>query len=151
ARYCGSTDPRSTPSQGSTPSSFSSAWRSAWRRKGSSRRMAVTEHVLVVPTAVLRQAGLFHGFTSRVEHYLPRLLDPQRLRSLPRDLAEDDPSFKQLIPYVVLRFDGQLFHYRRATGGEKRLWARRSIGIGGHICQNDGGGHEAYRAGMLRE
>jgi predicted NUDIX family phosphoesterase len=112
----------------------------------------VTEQVLVVPTEVLRAAGLFHGFTDRVERYLPHLLDPAHLRFLPRDLAEHDPSYKQLIPYLVLRHQGAVFHYRRGKGGgEKRLAARRSIGIGGHVNHDDGDLAGAYQRGLHRE
>lgn len=112
----------------------------------------MTERVLVVPTTVLHEAGLFQGFSDRVEHYLPRLLDPARLLHVPRAAAEDDPSYKQLIPYVVLRHAGKVFHYRRGGGGEKRLHARRSIGIGGHICAEDGApAADAYQVGMWRE
>lgn len=112
----------------------------------------MSERVLVVPTAVLRQAGLFQGFSTEVGHYLPRLLDAGQLRYLPRDAAEVDPEYKQLIPYVVLCHGGAVFHYRRAGGGETRLHARRSIGIGGHISSEDGAATpEAYHAGMWRE
>jgi predicted NUDIX family phosphoesterase len=112
----------------------------------------VSERVLVVPAVVLHEAGLFHGFSDRVEHYLPRLLDEAHLRYLPRDEAELDTTFKQLIPYVVLRHVGRIFHYTRGGGGEKRLHAKRSIGIGGHISAEDGGvSARAYRAGMMRE
>jgi predicted NUDIX family phosphoesterase len=111
----------------------------------------VSEQVLVVPTSALREAGLFQGFSGRVDHYLPALLKPEHLRYLPRDAAEDDPEFKQLIPYVVLRHEGKVFHYHRAGGGEARLRAKRSVGIGGHIASVDGAGADAYRAGMERE
>src|SRR5207253_2208645 len=88
-----------------------------------------------------------------VERYLPGLLDPAGLRYLPRGQAEHDPSFKQLIPYIVLRHGDRLFHYRRGGAGtEARLRARRSVGVGGHICAEDGErSSDAYRAGMLRE
>ncbi len=100
----------------------------------------------------LRDAGLFQGFSDRVAHYLPRLLEGSALRYLPRDEAEGDERFKQLIPYVVLRHVGRVFHYTRGGGGEKRLHAKRSIGIGGHIAPQDGGlSPGAYRVGMLRE
>lgn len=109
------------------------------------------EQVLVVPTAVFHRAGLFQGFCAEVERYLPLLLDPVQLRYLPRPEAENDPSFKQLIPYVVLRHGGHIFHYTRgASGGEARLRAKRSVGVGGHICATDAG-PDVYRAGMLRE
>src|SRR5271170_7153842 len=111
------------------------------------------ELVLVIPTKVLHDAGLFQGLNRDVEHYLPRLLDPRHFTFLPRSRAEDDPSFKQLIPYVVMKHGGQVFHYKRGQGaGEKRLRALRSIGIGGHINPIDHAtGEHPYRQGMLRE
>lgn len=110
------------------------------------------ERVLVVPAERLRAAGLFQGFTDRAGHYLPLLLDAAWMRFVPRPLAETDPSLKQLIPYAVLCHGGRVFHYARAGGGEARLRAKRSIGLGGHINDVDGlAGPEAYRAGLLRE
>jgi predicted NUDIX family phosphoesterase len=113
----------------------------------------MSEQVLVVPAAVLHEAGLFHGFSDRVAHYLPRLLEGSHLRYMPRDEVEVNEEFKQLIPYVVLRHNGKVFHYTRGgAGGERRLHAKRSIGIGGHISLDDGGlSPEAYRVGMRRE
>ena len=112
----------------------------------------MSERVLVIPTKRLHEAGLFHGFTDRVDDYIPRLLDPAYLTYLPRDEAEADPSFKQLIPYLVVCHAGRVFHYQRRGGGEKRLHARRSIGLGGHICSDDGTpSADAYEVGMRRE
>lgn len=111
------------------------------------------ELVLVIPTKVLHEAGLFQGLSRDVEHYGPRLLDPKHFSFLPRSRAEEDPSFKQLIPYVVMKYGSEVFHYTRGQGGgEKRLRALRSIGIGGHINPGDRATDEhPYRAGMLRE
>ena len=112
----------------------------------------MSERVLVIPTKRLHEAGLFHGFTDRVGDYIPRLLDPAHLAYMPRDEAETDPSFKQLIPYLVVCHAGRVFHYQRRGGGEKRLHARRSIGLGGHICSDDGiPSADAYEVGMRRE
>src|SRR5207248_645188 len=112
-----------------------------------------TERVLVVPTIVFHEAGLFQGFTPRVEHYLPQLLDPRHLSYRPRSQVETDPSYKQLIPYVVLRWQDQVFHYtrgKRAT--ETRLQALRSIGVGGHIAADDSTLFDTpYREAMFRE
>ncbi len=113
----------------------------------------LTEGVLGVPTALFHDAGAFQGFNSDVDRYLPRLLDPAHLSYRPRSEVETDPSFKQLIPYVVLRCAGQVFHYTRGQRGtEARLRALRSVGVGGHISQEDNTlfGHP-YREGMLRE
>jgi predicted NUDIX family phosphoesterase len=71
---------------------------------------------------------------------------------------ESDPSFKQLIPYVLLQWtdpDGvvRLFTYTRGGGGgEARLHAKRSVGIGGHISREDAtDGSDPYFTGMQRE
>lgn len=117
------------------------------------------EDVLVVPRSVLEQAGLFQGFCRDVEKYLPILLNPNQTRWMPREKAEEDPSFKQLIPYCLLAWSDpagatQYFSYTRGGGqGEARLRTKRSIGVGGHIASTDGehGDNASYEAGMLRE
>ena len=117
------------------------------------------EDVLVVPRSLLQQAGMFQGFCSEVDRYLSLLLDPSQTRWMPRAAAEEDPSFKQLIPYCLLSWrdnDGgqQYFAYTRGGGqSEARLRAKRSVGIGGHIASTDGehGDDASYDAGMRRE
>jgi predicted NUDIX family phosphoesterase len=115
--------------------------------------MSSEEQVLVIPTSVFHAAGCFQGLNRDVAHFQPRLLDPQHFSFLPRSLAENDPSFKQLIPYVVLKCGDQIFHYQRGHGaGEARLRALRSVGIGGHINPVDQTSAEhPYRQGLLRE
>jgi predicted NUDIX family phosphoesterase len=111
------------------------------------------EEVLGVPADRLAVAGEFHGFRPADDAFRRVLLDPAHLGYRPRAEAETDPSFKQLIPYVVLRCAGELFHYTRgSTGAEARLRALRSVGLGGHITREDGSpAGDPYRAGMLRE
>ena len=113
----------------------------------------LAERVLVVPAAVFHQAGAFQGFSPDVDRYLPRLLDPAHLSYRPRSEVESDPSFKQFIPYVVLKCVEQVFHYARGRRGtEARLRALRSVGVGGHISQDDSTLFgDPYRDGMLRE
>jgi predicted NUDIX family phosphoesterase len=113
----------------------------------------LSERVLVIPAAVLHEAGLFQGFTPRVEHYLPRLLLNDHFSFRPRSEVETDPRFKQIVPYVVLRHDDSVYHYTRGKKGtEARLRALRSIGVGGHISASDAEGTaDPYRAGLLRE
>lgn len=115
--------------------------------------MSEPERVLVVPTAFFHRLGHFHGFTTKVDQYLPALLEPAHLQYLDRPAAENDPGFKQLIPYVVFRCGEQVFRYQRGSGsGEARLRALWSVGVGGHICAADGvSGVEAYFTGMRRE
>ncbi len=115
--------------------------------------MAQDESVLVIPAAALDRLGSFRGFRPDLGHRLTELLDPTHMQFRPRSAVETDPSYKQLIPYVVLAYGDWLFHYTRGSGGgEARLRAKRSIGVGGHICAADAAGEtDPYRAGMLRE
>lgn len=117
------------------------------------------EHVLVVPRALFDQAGAFQGFRADSATYLPLLLDPRHTTWRPRARVEEDPSFKQLIPYCLLacganRDARRYFAYTRGGGqGEARLRAKRSVGVGGHISTLDGarGDDTSYEAGMRRE
>jgi predicted NUDIX family phosphoesterase len=111
------------------------------------------ERVLVVPTWLFAELGVFHGFCKPPADYLPRLLDAAHLCYRPRAEVETDAAYKQIIPYVVLCWGDQLFHYTRGSGTtEKRLAALRSVGIGGHINDADGTDPaDPYRRGMLRE
>ncbi len=118
------------------------------------------EKVLVVPTTLFRELGYFQGFSADVARYLPRLLEGDEIEYRPRGQMEEDPSFKQLIPYALFRWtdaDGtvHLFEYQRGSGqGERRLHAKRSVGVGGHISSIDAAaGHteHVYREGMRRE
>jgi len=118
--------------------------------------MPKDEEVLVVPAALLDELGPFSGFLTSIDRYLPALLDRSNQSFRPRSLVETDPSFKQLIPYVLLECNNQdqtlLFQYTRGKGqGEKRLHALKSIGIGGHISVEDAEGEDWYRNGMHRE
>ncbi|HZN34018.1 MAG TPA: phosphoesterase [Pirellulaceae bacterium] len=116
-----------------------------------------TEHILVVPTEVFHRLGYFQGFSGDTERYLRGLMDPAHTSYRPRAAMEQDPSFKQLIPYVIFRHRDaaggvQLFQYTRGKGqGEARLHAKRSIGIGGHISADDSAAASAYEEGMRRE
>ena len=85
--------------------------------------------------------------------FAPRLLAPEATSSARAHEVETDPNYKQLIPYVVLKCGPDLFHYRRGTTGtERRLQALRSVGIGGHISEEDARGDgDPYENGMRRE
>jgi predicted NUDIX family phosphoesterase len=118
------------------------------------------ERVLVVPTELFRRLGYFQGFNGDVDRYLDQLLSPQNVSYRPRHQVEHDPSFKQLIPYMIFRFRDAdagefLFQYTRGRGmGEGRLHQKRSVGIGGHVSAIDAESANAldpYEAGMRRE
>src|SRR4051794_24023633 len=60
-----------------------------------------TERVLVVPAAELDRLGRFQGFQRDAGRYLDALLVPELASFRLRSEVEDDPGFKQIIPYVV--------------------------------------------------
>jgi predicted NUDIX family phosphoesterase len=118
------------------------------------------ERVLVVPTELFHQLGYFQGFCGDVERYLPDLFTPKHMSYRPRGEVELDPGFKQLIPYIIFRYNDPekgvcVFQYTRGTGmGEGRLHRKRSVGIGGHISTVDAdtnGRGSPYEEGMRRE
>ncbi len=111
------------------------------------------EQVLVVPTALFREVGYFQGFTADVEPYMRTLLDPAWTSYQPRDVMEQNPDYKQLIPYCVFCCKGDVFYYKRGNAqGESRLHAKRSVGVGGHISSIDESAASGpYREGMRRE
>jgi predicted NUDIX family phosphoesterase len=122
--------------------------------------LVAEEKILVVPTALFHELGYFQGFTADVARYLPILLDGNHIEYRPRGQMEDDSGFKQLIPYALFRWidaegTSHLFEYRRGSGqGERRLHAKWSVGVGGHISSIDSAaGHveHVYREGMRRE
>ena len=119
---------------------------------------ATEEHILVVPEPVINEIGQVDGFEADVDRFLGPILASDQLSFQPRGPMETDPSFKQLIPYVLLQWTNEqgevmLFTYTRGGGsGEKRLHAKRSVGIGGHISQEDAvDGADPYTTGMQRE
>ena len=118
--------------------------------------MAVEEQVLVIETKVLEGLGLFHGLMFDVDKYLAAIFVPGVPRFMPRSLVEKDPSYKQLIPYVIMSCGGKYLSYVRGKkAGEKRLMGNRSIGIGGHINPVDDisllGIYETYLTAVERE
>lgn len=92
------------------------------------------EQVLVIERKVIEQVGMFEGLAFEVDRYLERIFVPGVPRFMPRSQAEHDPSFKQIIPYVIMTHQGKYLSYVRGRrAGETRLTGLRSIGIGGHI------------------
>jgi predicted NUDIX family phosphoesterase len=97
------------------------------------------EQILVVPRVLALPDRPFRGL---------RPADPDWLEDLvatageyrPRPQMETDPSFKQLIPYLVLRDGARWFLMKRTrAGADERLHDRWSIGVGGHVNPGDSG------------
>ncbi|HEX8679789.1 MAG TPA: hypothetical protein VF683_07505 [Chthoniobacterales bacterium] len=118
--------------------------------------MAAEENVLVVRRSLFDELGSFHGLNFEPQRYLGALLSRGNNFFLPRSQAENDPTHKQIIPYVIVAHAGKVLHYVRGKkAGEQRLVAKGSIGIGGHMNDTDESlfafDENAYRAGVARE
>jgi predicted NUDIX family phosphoesterase len=104
------------------------------------------ELVLVVPTvdviSVLGDGAAWLGIRAGGDDALGTLADLIRRRGAfrARSAVEDDPAWKQVIPYPVLRDGDSWFLMKRTrAGSDARLHDRYSIGVGGHVNPDDGG------------
>ncbi len=117
---------------------------------------APDENVLVVRRNLFNELGSFHGLNFEPQPYLEAMLARGNNYFLARATAENDPTHKQIIPYAILACGDRVLHYVRGKkAGEQRLVAKGSIGIGGHLNDNDESlfawDEAAYRAGVERE
>ena len=120
--------------------------------------MANQEQVLVIERKVLEQVGMFEGLVFDVDRYCREIFARGAPCFMKRSEVEDDPNYKQLIPYVIMGCGGKYLSYVRGKrAGETRLVGNRSIGIGGHINPPDDmplfdvDFYETYLAAVQRE
>ena len=67
-----------------------------------------------------------------------------------RSEMEEDPSFKQIIPYAIISNKGSYFLFKRTSGQtEKRLHNKFSLGVGGHM--NPGNPKDSKEQYLLNE
>lgn len=114
-----------------------------------------TENILVVSTRQFEEKYLNNTFN---------IIDYKDLNEIIKNFVfkvrykmEENPSFKQIIPYVVIVNEkNEILTYQRSgESGENRLHNMYSIGVGGHLDENkknqDEAGIEVYLDGMIRE
>jgi predicted NUDIX family phosphoesterase len=125
------------------------------RNQQTKPRMATEERVLCFERNLFEQLGVFQGLSLDTEKYLPTVTSPSKTLYLNRSEAELDKRYKQLIPYVLIICRDRILRYRRGKGGgETRLHGLFSVGVGGHISEEDHGlftNAAGYNEGMRRE
>ena len=122
-------------------------------RRGRIDSAAMVERVLVLPRSAVPGGCEFGGLRPFAAAALEdlRAAVGESGRYLDRPDAEDDPTYKQLIPYVVVRDGDRVFLMQRTdAGGDARLHGKASIGVGGHLNPVDEG-EDALLAGLRRE
>lgn len=110
------------------------------------------ENVLVVKREYLAAYLVKNGLITGCESDVLEIID-EKGEFLPREAAEGNEEYKQIIPYVIIRRGDEVFVTRRLEkGGEARLHGLISLGVGGHINDTaDGAGKEALLRGTRRE
>ena len=110
------------------------------------------ESVLSVKTELLEPYLTKNGLITGSERVITQLVLAHH-EFLPRPQAEEDPSYRQVIPYIVICRGGEVFATRRLNkGGESRLHGLISLGVGGHIDRaEDGDGDDVLMRGLIRE
>jgi predicted NUDIX family phosphoesterase len=108
--------------------------------KQSTQTTMVDEQILVVKRAELfRKEPAWSGLKKvNFDEYLKIINEKKEFQT--RSIMETDPHYKQIIPYLVFEHDNHFFLMQRAAQAtEQRLQNKYSLGIGGHIRQEDMG------------
>lgn len=94
------------------------------------------ENILVVKTSTLFPHGAFQGLSTHTQEMLDLINEHKEFN--PRHIMEEDFSYKQIIPYLIFKYQDQYFLMQRAaTSSEQRLKNKYTLGIGGHMRQED--------------
>jgi predicted NUDIX family phosphoesterase len=96
------------------------------------------EHILVVRRAHLfATQDAWHGLQELdFDHYMHII--NHRKEFHPRSLMELNPIYKQIIPYLIFTHENKFFlMQRKSDASEARLRNKLTLGIGGHIREED--------------
>lgn len=109
------------------------------------------QKVLCIKSDLLFQKGKWNGLLqSDLDYYYDLLRQQSEFRV--RAELEDDPSFKQIIVQVILKYNGKYFLHKQVHANEKRLNSLSIIPLGGHIEQFDAlEGQDIIQVALERE
>jgi len=111
------------------------------------------EQILVVKSDIIFKDGKWQGLkTDNLDYYVDLIKKNCEFRR--RGDMENDPSFQQIIPYILFSSGNKFFAYKYlANAGEQRLVNNDyQLGVGGHINKEDiKDGKDVLEEGMMRE
>ncbi len=88
------------------------------------------QHIICTESEVVEKQIKSDGFIKTDKN----IFDINKIWIGPRPTLEKNEDFKQIIPYILLSYQGKIALYQRTKkGGENRLHNMHSIGFGGHI------------------
>jgi predicted NUDIX family phosphoesterase len=95
------------------------------------------EQILVIKRTDLFGPSSWHGIKSdNLQTYITRIASMHEFH--PRSVMETDPTYKQVIPYIIFKHKNTYFlMQRRSNATEQRLKNKMSMGIGGHVRRED--------------
>src|SRR5260370_26915034 len=129
------------------------AGRGFWSRAGAHGMTTGTrvESVLCVRRDDIFPDGAWHGFVSEgLERHQQVIRERHFFK--PRAEVEDDPTYQQIIPYVVFHHGDRYFlTHRLRASAERRLRKQYSLGIGGHINPGDLRGGDPTAHALITE
>lgn len=110
-----------------------------------------TEEVMVIAAAEVFKNGAWQGLKTGGADTLLKIIQEKHC-FLPRHQVEYDPSWQQIIPYIIFRHNHKyLLTNRLENSAEQRLHHQYSLGLGGHINREDTNETDPVEAGLWRE
>jgi len=113
--------------------------------------MNPNEEILVIKRNIIFKDTIWQGLkTDNLEHFLDIIKNNFEFKR--RGDVENDPSFQQIIPYILFNFENKYFLYKYLEkAGEQRLINDYMLGVAGHINPVDNKQENTIEAGMMRE
>jgi len=110
------------------------------------------EQILVVKSDIIFEKGVWQGLKiDNLDYYIDLIKKNCEFKR--RGDVENDPSWQQIIPYILFNYQDKYFLYNYLQkAGEQRLKNDYIIGVGGHINKDDvKEGEDILEAGRDRE
>jgi len=113
--------------------------------------MNPNEEILVIKRDIIFKDTIWQGLkTDNLEHFLDIIKNNFDFKR--RGDVENDPSFQQIISYILFNFENKYFLYKYLEkAGEQRLINDYMLGVAGHINPVDNKQENTIEAGMMRE
>jgi len=98
----------------------------------------VDEKILVVPREDMFTHGYIDGFLPVTDFLKYEDMIREKGQFQWRSAMEENADYKQIIPYLIFKYNEMYFlMQRRAPASEQRLQNKCTMGIGGHLREED--------------